>query len=176
MTEIILYIAASLDGYIASPDGGVDWLSAVEVEGEDYGYEEFYESVDALLMGSKTYEQVLGFGEWPYTGKPCWVCTSRRLEQALPEVAFTASEPTRTLSELETRGLDRVWLVGGGRLAASFAKDKLISEYVISVAPILLGAGIPLFPSPSQKTDLVLSEAKPYPSGLVQLTYRPRKP
>jgi dihydrofolate reductase len=69
VTEIIYYVAASLDGYIAMPDGGVDWLSPYNTANEDYGYSAFYGSVDALIEGSRTYEQVLGFGEWPHPGK-----------------------------------------------------------------------------------------------------------
>lgn len=169
--EIVLYIAASLDGYIATSDGSVDWLSVVEEEGEDYGYKEFYGSVDGLVMGSKTYEQILGFGEWPYAGKPCWVCTSRRLETAAPGVVLTSREPTEVVAELKAQNLHRIWLVGGGRLAASFGKHNLISEYIISVIPVLLGEGIPLFPAPGQKAKLTLADSKSYASGLAQLRY-----
>jgi len=169
--EIVLYIATSLDGYIATPDGGADWLSVVEEEGEDYGYKEFYGSVDGIIMGSKTYEQILGFGEWPYAGKPCRVCTSRQLETGAPGVVFTSREPAEVVAELKALELHRIWLVGGGRLAASFGKHNLISEYIISVIPVLLGEGIPLFPAPSQREKLTLADSKSYASGLVQIRY-----
>src|ERR1044071_7730004 len=72
MVEIVYYAAASLDGFIATSDGGIDWLPPIEAEGEDYGYRDFYASVDALLMGSATYEHILRHAAWPYAGKPCW--------------------------------------------------------------------------------------------------------
>ncbi len=171
MTEIIYYVAASLDGYIATPDGGVDWLSAYNTEGEDYGYSAFYQSVDALIEGSKTYEQALGFGEWPHPGKPCWVCTRRALETNHPEVRFTSGGPEEVVAELRRRGLRRVWLVGGAQLAASFRKQRMIDQYIVSVIPTVLGSGIPLFGSPGPQENLRLTDCKRYPSGVVQLSY-----
>jgi len=171
VTEIIYYVAASLDGYIATPDGGVDWLSAYNTEGEDYGYSAFYQSVDALIEGSKTYEKALGFGEWPHPGKPCWVCTRRALETNHPEVRFASGGPEEVVAELRRRGLRRAWLVGGARLAASFRKQRMIDQYIVSVIPIVLGSGIPLFGSPGPQENLRLIECKRYPSGLVQLSY-----
>lgn len=171
MTKIIYYVAASLDGYIATQDGGVDWLSSYNAPDEDYGYSTFYDSVDGLIEGSKTYEQALGFGEWPHPGKPCWVCTHRHLESKQPEVRFTQASPRELVSELRRLGLARVWLVGGSQLAASFKAQGLIDEYIISVIPTVLGSGIPLFGSPGPQENLKLVECKPYASGLVQLHY-----
>jgi len=88
-TSVLFYVAASLDGYIATSDGGVDWLSQFEAEGEDYGYAAFFESIDGLLMGRATYDQVLGFGEWVYGEKPCWVCTGRSLHPPKPNIFAT---------------------------------------------------------------------------------------
>jgi dihydrofolate reductase len=171
MTEIFYYVAASLDGYIATPDGGVDWLSELEHADEDYGYSEFLASVDALIMGSATYEQVLGFGEWPYGGKPCWVLSTRSLEPATPTTTITSQTPTELVAGLAERGVERAWLVGGAALAASFRSEGLISEYIVSVMPIILGGGIHLFSGPGPQEPLALVEAKPYESGVVQLTY-----
>lgn len=172
MTTIIYYVAASLDGYIATQDGGVDWLASYDTADEDYGYAAFYDSIDGLIEGSKTYEQALQFGEWPHPGKPCWVCTRRRFERKHTEVRFTPAAPRELVSELRRRGLRRVWLVGGGRLAASFRAEGLIDEYIVSVIPTWLGAGIPLFGSPGPPENLKLLGCKPYPSGLVQLRCR----
>jgi dihydrofolate reductase len=171
VTEIIYYVAASLDGYIATPDGGVDWLSAYNTEDEDYGYSAFYKSVDALVEGSKTYEQALGFGEWPHPGKPCWVCTRRALETHHSEVKFTSGDPEEVVAELRRLGLGRVWLVGGAQLAASFRKLGLIDQYIVSVIPTVLGSGISLFGSPGPQENLRLIDCKRFPSGLVQLSY-----
>jgi len=171
VTKIIYYVAASLDGYIATPDGGVDWLSAYGTGDEDYGYAAFYRSVDALIEGSKTYEQALGFGEWPHSGKPCWVCTRRSFEAKHPEVRFTRASPAEVVAELRRSNLRRVWLVGGGRLAASFRAQGLIDEYIVSVIPTVLGSGVPVLGSPGPQENLTLVECKSYPSGLVQLSY-----
>lgn len=171
MTEIIYYVAVSLDGYIAPPDGKVDWLSTYNAGNEDYGYGEFYNSIDALAEGSRTYEQALGFGEWPHPGKPCWVFTRRRLEVKQPEVTFTSATPSEVVAQLRARGLRRVWLVGGAQLAASFRARRLVTEYVLSVIPVFLGAGIPLFASTGPKESLRLVGSKTYPTGLVQLRY-----
>ena len=171
MTEIIYYVAASLDGYIATPDGSIDWLAAYNVEDEDYGFSAFYQSVDALVEGSKTYEQALGFGAWPHPGKPCWVCTRRSFETKHAEVTFTSASPQDVVAELRRRQFGRVWLVGGAQLAASFRSHRLIDQYVVSVVPTLLGSGIPLFGAASPQEKLKLDECKQYSTGLVQLSY-----
>ena len=171
MSEIVYYVAASLDGYIATPDGGVEWLAPFEGTGEDYGYAEFFGSVDSVLLGRRTYEKSLGFGEWPYPGKPCWVFSRR--DRAIPraDILVTAQSPMRVASELEERGLRRAWLVGGGQLAAAFREHGLISEYVISVVPVFIGAGVPLFAPGGPRENLKLADAKYYPNGVVQLRY-----
>jgi len=169
--EVIYYVAASLDGYIATPDGGVEWLSSFEAAGGDYGYSKFYPSVDAVLLGSRTYEQSLTFGEWPYPGKPCWVFSRRQLTVARPEVTLTAQSPSAVTSELEARHLRRVWLVGGAKLAASFRAEALITEYIVSIIPVILGTGIPLFGAPGPKEDVKLVESTSYQNGLMQLRY-----
>jgi dihydrofolate reductase len=171
MTEIIYYVAVSLDGYIAPPDGKVDWLSAYNTGSEDYGFREFYKSIDALAEGSKTYEQALGFGEWPHPGKPCWVFTKRPLKVKQPEVILTSGTPSEVVAQLNARGFRRVWLVGGAQLAASFRASGLITEYVLSVIPVFLGAGIPLFTAHGPKENLKFVECKTYPTGLVQVRY-----
>jgi len=170
MPDIIYYVAASLDGYIATADGGVEWLAPFEQSAEDYGYAEFLASVDALLLGSKTYEQVLGFGPWPYEGKPAWVFTHRDLERA-NDVTFTSASPTKVAEELDALGHDRVWLVGGAALAAAFRAENLITEYIVSVMPVILGEGIALFGASGGSDSLVLLESAQYESGVVQLRY-----
>jgi uncharacterized protein YhfF/dihydrofolate reductase len=187
MPEVVYYVAASLDGYIATPDGGIAWLAPFEAAGEDYGYPAFYASLDALLLGSRTYEQTLTFDPWPYSGKPCWVFSRRALAPARPEVTVTARSPRVVVAELEARGIRRAWLVGGGQLAAAFRAEALITEYIVAIIPVILGAGIPLFGAPAadlrglQKTSKVstsgetlrLAEHKVYPDGVVQLRYLP---
>ena len=172
LPEVDLYIAMSLDGYIADPEGGVGWLSMVETAGEDYGYASFYDSVEAVFMGSHTYEQIAQFGHWPYEGKPCHVF-SRRALQADGDVTVTASEPREVLNNLAQEGVRRAWLVGGAELTSSFRVNRLISRYIISLVPILLGSGIRLFSPPLPEERLKLTGTRSYPSGLVQMTYEP---
>jgi dihydrofolate reductase len=171
MTNIVYYVATSLDAYIATSDSGIKWLSAYEMEGEDYGYQDFYESVDTLVIGSRTYEQILNLGAWPYPEKPCWVLSRRQLTVEQPEVTPTSLSPQEIVSELRGRGLKRVWLVGGGQLATSFRRQGLIDEYIVSVMPIILGSGISLFGTTEYRENLDLVECKSYPSGCVQLHY-----
>jgi dihydrofolate reductase len=170
--QIVYYAAASLDGYIATPEGGVDWLAPFEGTGEDYGYAKFFNSVDAILLGRRTYDKSLEFGQWPYANKPCWVFSrDEALRPARAAVEVTAQAPAQVASELVRRGLRRAWLVGGGNLAAAFRSEGLITEYVVSVVPLLLGAGVPLFGPGGAREKLKLVGSKSYPNGLVQLRY-----
>ena len=175
MTRIIYYVAASLDSYIAAPDGGIDWLSAVECPGEDYGYQAFYNTIDELIMGSRTYEQVLGFGDWPYAGKPCRVLSTRELILASPDITVTEQSPSEVVSEFEERDIGTVWLVGGSFVASQFRDRGLISEYIITVVPVILGDGIPLFCRSKRNDTLTLTDTVSFPSGVVQLRYVPAK-
>lgn len=173
MPEIVYYVAASLDGFIASPDGGVEWLTPYEARPDAaQAYASFYRTVDGLLMGRRTYEQVRQYGDWPYPGKPCWVFSRSSLDAAPGEVVVTGQPPSQVVAELEARGLGRVWLVGGGHLAASFQRDGLISEYIVTVVPVLLGSGIPLFAPGASMERLRLVASCTYASGLVELRYR----
>jgi dihydrofolate reductase len=185
MPEIVYYVAASLDGYIATPDGGIAWLEPFEGTGEDYGYSAFYASVDTLLLGSRTYEQVLTFESWPYPGKPCWVFSRRSLAPARPEVRVTAQRPREVAAELDALGSHKAWLVGGGLLAGAFEAEGLITEYMVAIIPVLLGAGIPLFCAPAAELEGLSSALSTLPSvqalrlvahsvyqnGVVQLHY-----
>jgi dihydrofolate reductase len=172
MLEIIYYVASSLDGYIATADGSVDWLSRFHTAGEDHGAGELEASADALLLGSHTYEFALKLGQWPSPDKPSWVFTRRDLRILHPSITLTAQSPREVVESLASRGLRRAWLMGGGKLAASFHASQLISRYVVSMFPVLLGSGIPLFAPHSSPPDaLRLVAAKPFKSGIVQVTY-----
>lgn len=173
--EIVYHVAASLDGFIAAADGGVEWLSGLDESATDHGLEAFYAELDGLILGRRTYEQVLGFGDWPYPGKPCWVMArSAPPPGPVPsEVTITPATPAEVAAEAAARGLRRVWLVGGGGLAASFRAAGLIDEYLVAVIPMILGAGIPLFGAPGPLERLRLVESQAYPTGVVRLRYRP---
>jgi dihydrofolate reductase len=169
--DVIYYAACSLDGFIATADGGVEWLDPYQGGGEDYGYAEFYSSVEALLLGSRTYEVSLRLGEWQAPDKKSWVFTHRDLPIAHPSVRLTSEDPVDVVAKLRESGLKRAWLMGGGELAASFRTAELITRYIIFVVPIVLGGGIPLFADAGGRSPLSLIHAKPYSSGLVQLDY-----
>ena len=159
--EIVYYVAASLDGFIARPDGGIEWLRPFEGSGEDYGYGAFYASVEAVLLGRRTYEQCLQFPEWPYAAKPYWVFSKSN-----------QNTPSGVAAEMRARGIGRAWLVGGGKLAAAFRAERLISEHIVSVIPVILGAGIPLFDGAGAFEELELVSSRAYDSGIVQLRYK----
>jgi dihydrofolate reductase len=172
MTKVTLYIAASLDGYIARNDGGIDWLSILDTEGEDFGYTAFYESIDAIVLGSKTYEVGLGFNQWPYPEKKSFVFTQRHFQSDREDVVFVSEPVKQVLADIEAQGFKNIWLVGGGALINSFLQHSLIDEYIISTIPIILGGGIRLFPPPSPEEKLELINSIQYPSGLLQAHYR----
>lgn len=144
-SNVILYIAVSLDGYIARPNGAVDWLDDVEGDG-DNGYSEFYIQVGTVVMGRKTYEEVLRLtDEFPYAGKACYVL-SRKNHDHQPDVTFTDEELGSLVSRLKEQSDGYVWLVGGGQLVKQFLEKKLIDEIELYIIPKLIGEGIPLFP------------------------------
>lgn len=172
MLEVVYSVASSFDGYIATTDDGVDWLSRVDARGEDYGAGELHASIDALLLGSHTYEFALKLGQWPSPDKPSWVFTKRALRVLHPSITLTSQSPAEVMRHLDAHGFRRVWLMGGGQLAASFHTEGLISRYIVLVFPVLLGSGIPfLAPHSCSEDALRLVAAKPFKSGIVQLTY-----
>jgi dihydrofolate reductase len=143
--------------------------------GDADGADEFarlYASFDGLLLGSRTYEFALEFGQWPSPDKPSWVFTRRDLPVLHPSITLTAEDPSQLVRDLGERGLKRLWLMGGGRLAASFRERGLITDYIIGVVPIILGEGIPLLAATPKQDLLQLVEAKGDPSGVVRLVYR----
>lgn len=167
-----VFIAASLDGYIARPDGTFDFLSIVERPGEDYGFADFFATIDALLIGRNTYETALGFPEWPYAGKRCVVLTHRETPSVHGE-QFFAGEPQALLEQLALAGAQRVY-VDGGAVIREFLVQDLLDDLTVSIIPTLLGKGVPLFGSEVPEQRLTLESCKAYESGLVQLCYARR--
>lgn len=176
MTEAHVFIATSLDGYIARPDGGIDWLDTLDFSGEDHGYDAFMAQIDALVMGRKTYETVLGFGgDWPYS-KPVWVLSSTIGPDDVPDalrnrVRILSGSPQDILAEAERAGFRRVY-VDGGEVIQAFLAEGLIDEIVLSRLPILIGAGRPLFGALAADRMFSHVETRAFPSGLVQSRYR----
>lgn len=169
--HIVLYIAASVDGFIADAGGGVGWLP--HADGGGYGYGEFYAGVGAVVMGRRTYEQVLGFGEWPYAGKPAYVFTNRPADGGPAGVEFVRMDAASFAARVASRHSGVVWLVGGADLAGQFRREGLIDEYRVFVIPVILGEGIPLFGGGGGATALRLEAAQTWDGGVVELCYRP---
>lgn len=144
--KVVLYIAMSLDGYIAKLDGSVDWLYDVEGDGQDNGYGEFYNTIGTVVMGRLTYEEVLKLtDDFPYADKPCYVL-SRSKQSPAPHIEYTDEAIETLIPKLKSTSEGDVWLVGGGQLVSAFLEAKLLDELYIAVIPKVLGEGIPLFP------------------------------
>lgn len=171
-----VYIATSLDGYIAKKDGDLGWLdeaSANVPKDEDMGYYSFMESVDALVMGRNTYEKVLSFGvDWPYK-KPVIVLSrnSINIPEQLKDSVTHSSEPLQDLcTRLEAKGYKRLYIDGGVTIQR-FLAAGLLDDMIISMAPVALGEGIPLFSKSEKDIALKLVNTKSFDFGFVQLTY-----
>jgi len=164
-----VFIATSLDGYIARPDGTFDFLSIVERPDEDYGFAEFFASVDALVIGRNTYETALAFPEWPYAGKRCIVLTHRETPSVHGE-QFFAGAPIALVEQLGLSGAQRLY-VDGGAVIRQFLAAGLIDDLTLSIVPLLLGQGVALFGQEVPEQLLVLKTSTAYESGLVQLRY-----
>jgi dihydrofolate reductase len=169
--QLSVYIAASLDGFIARQNGAIDWLSIVERPGVDYGYHRFFESIDTIVMGRKTYETALGFGSWPYEGKRCVVLTHGARVARHGETFFSGTI-TELAERLGIEGAKRAY-VDGGSVISQFLSAGLIDDITLSIIPILLGDGIPLIHGIGKDVRLRLVKSQSFESGLVQLEYQP---
>jgi dihydrofolate reductase len=172
--NVVLYIAASLDGYIARDDHSLDWLFKTEGEG-DNGYSEFYETVDTILIGRKTYDQVmiLENGEFPYKNKQCYVFSSS-LTGRNENVHFVNEDVAKFTKQLKEEPGERIWLVGGGELFHSFLKEKLVDEIILTIAPAIIGKGIPLFKADNIDVELELKDITRF-NQFAQLHYDVKK-
>ena len=168
---LTLYIAASLDGYIARPDGDISWLSSVEAPPEDYGYAEFIRTVDTIVIGRKTYDKVLSFGiPWPHAGRKCYVLSQTR-SGSDENVEFFRGDIGELVARIRREPGLGIYCDGGGEVVYELARRDLIARYVVSIIPVLLGDGIPLFKPGRPEQPLRLLRSQAYPSGLVQVEY-----
>jgi dihydrofolate reductase len=169
-----VFVATSLDGFIARENGDIDWLeSAAEGSGEDYGFQAFMSSVDVLVMGRRTFEKALTFGGWPYGKKPVVVLTGRPLripERLTGSVESMPGPPKRLVEILSKRGAKHLY-VDGGRTVQGFLGSGLIQRLTITTVPVLIGSGIPLFGPLSRDIRLRHLETRQYAGGLVQSHY-----
>lgn len=180
MTKCSVFIATSLDGYIARSDGNIDWLdqaNAVVPKGEDCGYSDFMSTVDALVMGRNTFEQVSAFPVWPYGKTPVVVLsrTINKLPATSPATVFLSSDsPSQLVKQLSAKGLEHLY-VDGGLTIQSFLQAGLIDEMIITIIPVLLGEGLPLFRKLDHDVQLECMSSKYYEFGFLQCKYRVHK-
>ncbi|MBC5774170.1 dihydrofolate reductase [Pontibacter sp. KCTC 32443] len=171
MRKIVLYIAASLDGYIARPDGGIDWLEneVYKIDGEDFGYSSFMKTIDTTLMGHSTYKVVAGFDmPFPYPDKTNYVFThSQQPDNEF--VHFISSNAAEFVRQLKQQPGKDIWLIGGSQLNTLLLNAGLIDEIILTYIPIILGNGIPLFAPFASEKMLNVKESKHFENGFVQL-------
>jgi dihydrofolate reductase len=163
------FIATSLDGYIAGRDGDLSWV----FHDADYGREAFFAGIDTVLMGRRTYEASRSLERWPYPRRKTIVFTrSDDLPISTPDTVATSRTPAAVVSELRMHDGKDLWLAGGGVLLRACLDARLVDDVVVSIHPVLLGAGTPLFASGAAASCLTLVGDRRYPSGLMQLSYR----
>jgi len=175
MSKIKLYIATTIDGFIAREDGSLDWLFEIpNPDKTDYGYNKFYSGIDVVVMGRTTYEDVLGFDvEWPYNESKTFVATSDknyRVKTKNTEVINRIDN--ETISRIKAASHKNVWLVGGGKVITAFLNNETIDEMILSVIPVVLGKGIRLFPGETKETRFQLTGTKAFETGVVNLEFQ----
>ncbi|GAB3415982.1 dihydrofolate reductase family protein [Massilia agilis] len=175
MTTAHVFIAISLDGFIARPNGDIGWLLQRDDPAEDHGYTDFIADKDVIVMGRGSFETVAAFDPWPYE-LPVIVLSRQLTGTAVPahlegKVRFCALAPQELMEEQARQGVRRIY-VDGGQVVQSFLKDRLIDDMVITTVPVLIGSGRSLFGELAQDVDLELVASRSFPSGLVQSTYR----
>lgn len=167
--KISVYIAISIDGYIARKDGNLDWLEYGHTGDEDYGFNKFIDDIDALVLGRNTYDVVSSFDKWPYEGKRV-IVLSNTLNEVRKEAELFCGQLRHLTSTLYSEGIKHVW-VDGGVTVSKFLEAGLVDDITISVIAVILGSGIPLFSTMDREHKCRLLSTRSYRSGLVQLKY-----
>lgn len=162
-----------MDGYIATNDESLEWLFRAESKGKgDNGFSEFYETIDTVLMGKRTYDWVMkqDIQEFPYQNKECYVFTRSSFEDT-EHVRFINDDVTAFVQKLKDQEGKNIWIVGGGELLHSFVQEELVDEFIITVAPTIIGQGIPLFRKGNYQLDLSLKGVRNF-NQFVELHYK----
>lgn len=175
MTTGHIFIATSLDGYVARRDGELDWLMKQKTDGEEHGFAALMEAVDGLVMGRGSFQNVLSFGDWPYI-KPVVIMSKSLTPEDIPDhlrdkVRLSSQEPEALMQALDEEGWKKAY-VDGGKLVQSFIRAGLVSDITLTRIPILIGEGLPLFGSINQDIDLEHVSTESFASGLVTSKYR----
>lgn len=169
--KVILFIAMSLDGFIARPDDDLEWLNCVAKDGEDYGYSAFTQTVDTILIGRRTYEKILTLVEkYPHHDKITYVITQTE-QQSQENIIFYTENINDLIHELKQKEGQNIYCDGGAMLVQNLIRENLIDEMIISIIPILLGEGIRLFENIIATNHLKLIATKHFDTGLVQVHY-----
>lgn len=166
MRKIILFIASSLDGYIARENGDIDWLP----KNTDSGYDDFYKSIDTVIMGKKTYNQVLTFGDYPYKDKKSFVFT-RDNELSNDKNVDFVHDVDKLVKNIQFSQGKNIWLLGGAEIISAFVNLGFVDEIILSIIPVILGKGVPLFKDIQKESKFELIKTTKY-SGLVELHYK----
>lgn len=172
--KIVCYIATSLDGYIADKEETLDWLLSTERDG-DAGYQDFLETVDTILLGRRTYDWVMDHekGQFPYSDQKSYVFTSRP-ETGSEHLEFISEDPGSFVKKLKQQPGGTIWPVGGSLLLEGLLREDLVDEFIISIAPVTLGEGIPLFQQAQRRLNFTLESIQQY-GQFAQLHYKRRK-
>jgi dihydrofolate reductase len=174
LAKVILYIACSIDGFIAKADGNLEWLNSIpNPDNIDHGYSDFLKGISIIIMGRRTYSEVLGFGiDWPYSDRITYVVTNNdSFKIETPETYILKGNIVETVNKFKLKSRKDIWLVGGGQLVTFFLNNNLIDKMIISFIPTILGQGIPLFPDKPKETMWNLINNIAYSTGIVTLTY-----
>lgn len=170
--KVILYIATSLDGYIAKPNDDLSFLSIVHKEGLDYGYTDFVNSVDTVILGRKTYDWVMTqVPEFPHADKNAYIIT-RTAKPSIGKTQFYTGDLKALIGQLKSEQGKNIFIDGGAELVNTLLKDHLIDELIISIIPILVGDGIKLFKDGRPEQNLELISSQQFETGLVQVHYK----
>ena len=174
MGKVVVYIATSLDGFIARPDDDISWLDPFSAGSEDYGYGDFIRNMGTAVMGARTYEQSLIHPDRLLTGLKNYILTSR----SLPPAPGTRTELwhgplSRLIGEIRRESEKDIFIVGGGQVISRFLDEGLVDEIHLFIVPVILREGIPLYTGLRREIALNLIGATPYPTGIVKLLYVP---
>lgn len=169
--KLTLYIAMSLDGYIAKPNDDLSFLSIVEKEGEDYGYAAFVSTVDTVIIGRKTYEWVTSQFNFPHADKNTFVIT-RNPRPNIGKIVFYTGDLTELVQTLKQQQGNTIFCDGGSEIVNELLRNDLFDEFIISVIPVLVGIGTRLFNDGRPEQELQLLSLKKFETGLVQLHYK----
>lgn len=178
-SKVTIHMVASLDGFIAKPDGDVSWMRSNDqyeqgIELTEEAITEFLQGIDCYVMGSKTYEQALELG-WPYGEVPVIVLTSRNLKLEKDSVEFYSGDLKKLMNDILKPKYKNIWMVGGAELTKVFIRQKLADEIVFTMIPILLGKGLLFFDEIGIEQALHLKDVQAYKDGMVELTYSIKK-